>query len=112
MIAENIRKSSHAIMGETLDMVRMTDIGERQFRQLAISLKNAFNDNKIELLTFFEDASLIVKCECLVKLLESKQGAKDQKGKQEYYDQKDLCSLCHSSGYRDSFEVPGRRVVE
>lgn len=104
MVAEEIRRAFLKSMGAALDLLRVSDIGERQLRQMETSLKNQFNSNLISLLNKLEEAKLIRKCECLTEILKAKESGASSAKMQDLYKKKKLCRKCHGSGYLDNFE--------
>ena len=106
MIAKIVRESFHNSMGMALDLIRMTDIGERQLRQLEITLKNGFNDSIVNLLSALEAQGIIRKCECLEMVLAARDSTINPEEKRAYHEAKKNCQKCEGSGYVDTYGVP------
>jgi len=113
MLAKIIRETFQQAMGKTLDLIRLSDIGERQLRQLIISVKNEWNASLIDLFEELQTIGLIQQCDCLKALLVAKDSqAVDTEEMRKLYEKKKYCDQCSGSGYRDTFEVEKEAEIE
>jgi hypothetical protein len=105
MLAKIIKAKFQDAMGSTLDLIRISDIGERQMRQLTMTIKNRWNEELVALLSSIEEMGLIKRCDCLNEILASKALDLPSEKIRELYDRRDSCEKCGGSGYMDSFEI-------
>ena len=113
MLAKIIRETFQQAMGKTLDLIRLSDIGERQLRQLVISVKNEWNASLIDLFEELQAIGLIQQCDCLKALLVAKDSHAMNIGEmRELYERKKYCDKCSGSGYRDTFKIGKEKKVE
>lgn len=105
MIAKEIRTTTLGLMGEVLDLLRISPLDERQVDQIKTTLKNTFNRELVRLLENLETMKVIKKCECLEKLL----AEKDPKERRRLFTVRDACKKCEGSGYIDVKKQASRR---
>lgn len=110
MIAKEIRTTVLGLMGEMLDLLRISPLDDRQVEQIKITLKNTVNRELVRLLETLEAQKVIRKCECLEELL----AAKDPKERRRLFEVRDTCQNCEGSGYIDvkksaSVKKPAKR---
>lgn len=101
MLANLIRRKFQDSMGIALDLIRLSDVGERQLKQLEISLKDRFNEKLIELLAELEDKGIVKKCACLQGILAAKDSQLEPVELRKLYEAKRHCKECGGSGYKD-----------
>ena len=104
MLANLIRRKFQDSMGIALDLIRLSDVGERQLKQLEISLKDRSNDKLIELLTKLEEQGILKKCDCLLGILAAKEAQIESFELKKLYEAKRRCKECDGSGYKDTFK--------
>jgi len=110
MLAETLRYHFMKTMGTAIDLVRLSDVGERQLRQFSTTFRDTFNNNMVQLLSSLEKDGVIRKCECLQRVLAAKKtkiGPEEMNG---VYLTKSTCAICKGSGYVDCFKTnsPGQ----
>jgi len=109
MIAKEIRTTILGLMGEVLDLLRISPLDDRQVDQIKTTLKNTVNRELVRLLENLEAQKVIKKCECLEKLL----AERDPKERRRLFGVRDACEKCEGSGYIDIKKpVPKRKSAE
>jgi hypothetical protein len=97
MIAKTVREAVRGLMGETLDLLRVSPLGDRQIKQIQTTLKNIFNRDLVSLLEMLEAQKVIRKCNCLTRLL----ACTDPKERRMLFDERKNCDTCGGVGYID-----------
>lgn len=97
MIAKTVREAVLGLMGETLDLLRVSPLGDRQIKQVQTTLKNIFNRDLVNLLESLEEQKVVKKCACLTKLL----ACTDPKERRMLFDERKSCTTCGGVGYVD-----------
>lgn len=97
MLAKTVREAVLGLMGETLDLLRVSPLGDRQIKQVQTTLKNIFNRDLVKLLEDLEAQKVIKKCGCLTRLL----AATDSKERRLLFEERKNCEKCGGVGYMD-----------
>lgn len=97
MIAKEIRTAILGLMGEMLDLLRISPLDDRQVEQIKVTLKNTVNRELVRLLETLEAQKVIRKCRCLEDLL----ATKDPKERRRLFEVRSTCRDCEGSGYID-----------
>ena len=109
MLAGLIKNACLSAMGNSLDLIRLTDIGDRQLIQIERKIKDGTHEILIAALAELEKAGIIEKCNCLVELLKAKEEEPSVVEKRDLYEQRRNCTKCGGSGYLDRFKVAKER---
>lgn len=107
MIAKLVREHFLKAMGSALDFVRMSDVGERQLQQIAVSIRDEHNKQMVQLFSELASLGLIEECACLKAILAKRNDGSPKEEMEQLYNRKTHCTLCGGAGYIDkvSFEA-------
>jgi hypothetical protein len=97
MVAKTVREAVLGLMGETLDLLRVSPLGDRQIKQVQTTLKNIFNRDLVDLLESLEEQKVVKKCGCLIRLL----ACTDSKERRILFEERKNCESCGGVGYID-----------